>query len=340
MRKDTGIKRDHFEIYDEIVPVFRIFIIAAISALLLTVGQVKAFSLSPQNVFIYAYGVYSLLLIFRKARKKLAFRYPFFLPVADISLLTVGIAMSGGAESPYYIFYAMFIAFLAISYGLKFSIIGTLICIAWYTAAILYANGCLTGIISVRFAFFLMFSVFTGYISEKIYKHTYELAVHDGLTSLYSHQFFYDSLEGLLKESQKTAAPVSLALIDVDNFKAFNDRIGHLEGDKVLVKLSSVIKSCIRSADIAARYGGDEIVIIFPDTEGPAAAKICERIRERINAGFASDVGDRITISIGIATYPENGTTSRQLFDSADKALYEAKQDGKNKTVCCSHPQG
>jgi diguanylate cyclase (GGDEF)-like protein len=276
------------------------------------------------------------LLIFKDAIKKVAITYPLFLPVVDISLLTLGIAFSGGETSPYYVFYSLFIVFVSMTYGLKHSLVFTIICISSYVVTILIVNGNISGDVFLKLFFFLALSILTGTLEVKIHKHTYYLAVHDSLTSLYNYQYFYDSLEHLLEESFKASRPVSLAVIDVDDFKRFNDKYGHLEGDRVLTVLASIIKPFVRANDIAARYGGDELVIIFPNTGHFTALKICQRLKEKIALDLSEVFKENVTISIGISTYPDDGSTSKELFESADKALYKAKRAGKDTIALCN----
>ena len=334
MRKDDYIRKVLFKIFDDVIPVFRIIVVVILFLVLSGTGYIKAYPFSSANAFIYFYFAYATaLLIFKNTRKKLAFRIPLLLPLLDLSLLTVGIVFSGGDSSPYYIFYTFFIAFMSITYGLEYSLKLTALCIIYYLAAIFIVNGSFTGTTFLKIFFFLAFSVFTGMLEEKIHKHAFSMATRDSLTSLYNYEYFYGSLDHILQESARLSRSVSLAVIDVDDFKLFNDKHGHLEGDRILSVISSQIKPLIRTDDVAARYGGDELVIIFPNTGNFAALKICERIKDHIVKGLNEAFDVKVTISIGISSYPDNGGTPAALFDSADKALYKAKQAGKNNIV-------
>jgi diguanylate cyclase (GGDEF)-like protein len=119
-------------------------------------------------------------------------------------------------------------------------------------------------------------------------------------------------------------------MIDIDNFKAFNDTHGHQAGDSVIREISVIFRDASRRIDIIARYGGEEFGIIMPLTKKEEALILAERIRKAVenNRGLKN-----ITISIGIASFPENGPTKETLIAAADKALYEAKRTGKNK-IC------
>lgn len=332
------MEKGYFNVYNGMIPVFRtaVVLIVAITTLVYNTSTV-GWKLNIGCIGVLIYIVYSLLLlIFSDLRKHLAYNYPFVIPVIDILLLSFCIINTGGGESPFYLFYVFFIVFFSVVYGLKKSVIAGVISSICYSAAVLISDGYFSFEVFVRVVFFLTLSAFTGYIYEKISMHTYSMATRDSLTTLYNHQYFYSSLEYILSKNSKDGSPVSLAIFDVDNFKQINDKYGHLEGDRILVKISSIIKENIRSEDIAARYGGDEIVIVLPNTDSKAALKVCQRIKEIFQQGFETVTGEEITLSVGIATFPYNGTTSLELFHAADQALYRAKNNGKNAVEYCS----
>lgn len=323
-----------FNTFDDFIPIFRSIAVVIFFLVLLKTGFVKIYPFSVGYAFIYCYFLYAIiLLVFRKVRKKLAHRFPLLFPVVDLTVLTMGIANTGGEASPYYILYTFCIVFMALTYGLKYSFVLTGICILLYITSILMVNGSISGVTFIRIFYFLAISIFTGMLEGKIHRHTFSMAIRDSLTSLYNYEYFYGSLEQILIESARLSRSVSLAVIDLDDFKRFNDKHGHLEGDRVLSIVASVIKPLVRADDVAARYGGDELVIIFPNTGKFAALKICERIKDNIVCGLNDVFNEKVTISIGISAYPENGLTPAELFDSSDKALYKAKQTGKNNIV-------
>ncbi len=122
----------------------------------------------------------------------------------------------------------------------------------------------------------------------------------------------------------------SLIILDLDSFKMFNDSRGHLAGDDLLRKIGSAIKNSIRSADQAFRYGGDEFAILLPYTVADAAFLVAERIRKQI-ASHLSTGKIPVTVSLGLATWPANGTGANDIIAAADAALYRAKQSGRNQ---------
>jgi diguanylate cyclase (GGDEF)-like protein len=164
---------------------------------------------------------------------------------------------------------------------------------------------------------------------EKLQK----LAVTDGLTKLYNSRSFYSQLETEVDRFNRYKHPLALLLLDLDFFKEYNDNYGHLEGDKVLVRFSQIIKSCLRANDSAYRYGGEEFTVILPETAGAEARTVAQRIRSALEAErFFPENGKavQITISIGVTEYQREEELST-FIQRADKAMYLSKQNGRNK---------
>jgi diguanylate cyclase (GGDEF)-like protein len=139
----------------------------------------------------------------------------------------------------------------------------------------------------------------------------------------------------MLHRAERTGKPVSIVLTDIDKFKNVNDTYGHPVGDMVLRRLASVLAAQIRKVDLAARYGGEEFAIVLEETDEEGARLFCERVRQEVAAQvMSSEKGPfRVTLSLGIATYPVNGTEKQLLIERADQALYAAKEGGRNRTV-------
>lgn len=160
-----------------------------------------------------------------------------------------------------------------------------------------------------------------------------KLATTDGLTKLYNSRSFYSQLELEVDRYNRYKHPLSLLLLDIDNFKEFNDTFGHLEGDKVLVRFSQIIKSCLRINDSAYRYGGEEFTVILPETNGDEAKTVAQRIRASLEIEKFTPVPDKnakITISIGVTQYfPKEELSS--FIRRADKAMYLSKKNGRNR---------
>jgi diguanylate cyclase (GGDEF)-like protein len=160
-----------------------------------------------------------------------------------------------------------------------------------------------------------------------------KLATTDGLTKLYNSRSFYSQLELEVDRYNRYKHPLSLLLLDIDNFKDFNDNFGHLEGDKVLVRFSQIIKSCLRTNDSAYRYGGEEFTVILPETNGDEAKTVAQRIRSSLETEKFKPIPDKnakITISIGVTQYFPKEELSA-FIRRADKAMYLSKKNGRNR---------
>ncbi len=164
------------------------------------------------------------------------------------------------------------------------------------------------------------------------------LATTDGLTGLFNFRHFDATLRSELRRCARSGATLSLLMADVDHFKDYNDRCGHPAGDEVLRGIGEVIRGRLRATDIPCRYGGEEFAAILLDSPKSAALHVAEELRSRIfQTTFECSEGQpegRLTISIGVASYPVDGVTAEELLRSADRALYAAKQAGRNR-VCC-----
>ncbi len=166
-----------------------------------------------------------------------------------------------------------------------------------------------------------------------------ELSIKDELTQLYNARHFKDIIIAEIERSLRYDHPLSILLMDIDNFKHFNDRYGHPAGNKVLVVLGQVIQESIRSTDRAFRYGGEEFTVILTETNVEGALVVAERIRERFEAeSFSPEPNEIIhnSVSIGLTQYkPKEDVQS--LVQRADIAMYAAKRKGKNRVVLSSH---
>ncbi len=160
-------------------------------------------------------------------------------------------------------------------------------------------------------------------------------ALTDGLTGLFNHRHFQERLEENIKRAERFREKLSLMLLDIDHFKRINDTYGHPVGDQVLKTLASVIDDTVREIDIPARYGGEEFAVLLIGADKKAAQQIAERLRQRVKKlRFPSQTGEfSITVSIGIATFPEDATTRETLIERADEALYQAKNSGRDRVV-------
>jgi diguanylate cyclase (GGDEF)-like protein len=169
-------------------------------------------------------------------------------------------------------------------------------------------------------------------IEMSIFERTERSAITDGLTSLYNHSYFLSSLRQEILRSKRHDSRTALLLLDLDDFKQLNDGHGHVEGDRVLARTAALLRETVREIDMAARYGGEEFAVILPDTSPTGAYVVAERVRERIEERFRRGRPlPAVTISGGIAVYPDDAATPADLIVRADEALYRAKAAGKNR---------
>ncbi len=161
------------------------------------------------------------------------------------------------------------------------------------------------------------------------------MAVTDGLTQVYNHRYFMEQIHEKFEEAKKQSAPLSLLMIDIDHFKAFNDNHGHMTGDLVLKEIAQILKSSCREEDIVARYGGEEFAVILPRADFHRAEMVADKIRTAVEKHHVSngDETQRVTVSIGLDTRGEGTDSVDDLISSADKALYRAKTQGRNRVV-------
>lgn len=173
--------------------------------------------------------------------------------------------------------------------------------------------------------------------NARLFEETKVMAITDGLTGLYNKRFLLERLDMELARAGRNDKSLSYLMMDIDNFKHYNDTNGHPAGDALLKEIASLIKSSIRQTDIAFRYGGEELVVLLPDTEKHGATEIAEKLvkvihdhtfphRERQPLGF-------ISVSLGLATFPNDAKNKEDLIQKADTALYSAKAGGKNRVV-------
>jgi diguanylate cyclase (GGDEF)-like protein len=175
--------------------------------------------------------------------------------------------------------------------------------------------------------------------NARLYRETERLAITDGLTGLYNRRHFYEVLERGVGEINRYYGHLSLIMLDIDDFKAYNDTYGHLVGDALLRELAQILTRDIRKVDIVARYGGDEFIILLPHTDKKQAVALAERVRTSVKGHRflgAEGLSSEITISLGVAACPEDVVESEPLVRAADMALLEAKK-GRNKV--CSYEE-
>jgi diguanylate cyclase (GGDEF)-like protein len=163
-------------------------------------------------------------------------------------------------------------------------------------------------------------------------------ATHDPLTGLFNRRYLDQILYGEIAHAMHSDSMVGILMVDVDHFKQINDKYGHKAGDLMLQKLGELMKNCVRAADIVCRYGGEEFVIVMPGVSEKTVGECAEEIRSRFEklCVLYQNQDIHATISLGVAIYPLHGSTVDEVFVNADRAMYQAKQKGRNQIMICS----
>jgi diguanylate cyclase (GGDEF)-like protein len=161
------------------------------------------------------------------------------------------------------------------------------------------------------------------------------LATIDGLTGLINHRTFQRGFDVMLLREERRSGALSLLLCDIDHFKKINDSHGHPFGDKVLKEVAGILRKAARGVDLAARYGGEEFVLVLEGSGEQGGLQMAERIRQEIEKMVLHNESGpvRVTLSLGLAVYPDHGTDKERLISRADQALYRAKKQGRNRVV-------
>ena len=270
----------------------------------------------------------------------------------DLVVLSLLVFFSHGFDSPVmvlYIFYIMVATFL-IHHGkaIKNTVTAmAMVVVIFFTdEGALFSSRKLTTM--VAFNVILLFTYFiSAYLSKNLRENevkirdllqkTREMSVTDGLTSLYNQAYFFLLLRLQLQKARRYQTSLSIIMFDVDDFKNYNDHNGHIKGSEALQRIGELMRKVFRTSDILAKYGGDEFVIILPNSDKVGAFLAADRLRELVEeeafSGEHRQPLGKLTVSLGIASFPEHGDDLEILLGRADKALYYAKKNGRNRTV-------
>ncbi len=176
----------------------------------------------------------------------------------------------------------------------------------------------------------------------RLYEAIQEMAIMDGLTKAYVRRHFLERFDEELARSKRHRLKLSFFMVDIDHFKRYNDKYGHLVGDSALQEVAEILKNSVRRVDLVCRYGGEEFALILPQTDKEGGLQVAERIRWAAeNHSFkAYDKISKVTVSIGVATFPDDANQMGELIERADKAMYRAKQLGRNRVVAYKRRRG
>lgn len=172
--------------------------------------------------------------------------------------------------------------------------------------------------------------------NSRLYKRTQQMSITDGLTGLYNQRYMQETLLKLAEQADRDGSPLGLIILDIDSFKHYNDTNGHMEGNKVLIELARIITKSVAKLHVPCRFGGEEFVVLLPETTVEEAQRTAEKIRSLVEQfpfhNAEAQPGGAVTVSVGLASY-RHGMNIQQLQARADTALYEAKRSGKNQVI-------
>lgn len=223
---------------------------------------------------------------------------------------------------------------IAVALGLSASMYAIYVIMTYY---VMRFNNLWIGIIvplTIAIAAFIGAVIVKYLIKSRDFDTQYKLATTDGLTELYNHRYFQEQLSNQVAHASRYELPLSLIIIDIDFFKKFNDLYGHQSGDAVLRQVAFELKKNVRSADIVCRYGGEEMSIILPNTKYEEAVAIANKLCTIISikkCKLSNGRESNVTISLGVASYGSDGQAPAEIIEAADKRLYNAKENGRNR---------
>lgn len=304
----------------------------------------------PSTLIVDKWGLTLAMLVF--AAFIISFRYSKLLTEetrwklaietwAIVIFITWSVHNTGGIESPLLNLYLLVIMFSALTLGKGISLLVflSITLVYFYLGQKFYAEKAFSygdfGAVMILFCPYLIAGYVTTLLAADV-QNAREGLAHlsntDDLTGLKNRRAFENEFSIEVKKAIRYKRPFAVMMLDADDLKLANDQYGHGVGDKLIKSLAQVLQDSVRETDILARYGGDEFVVMLPETNDETAIEIAERIREAVeNTSFSTD-GNRVssTLSIGIACYPADSEKTEEIIKIADKALYESKHRGKN----------
>jgi diguanylate cyclase (GGDEF)-like protein len=260
-------------------------------------------------------------------------------PLAGTVVVSLAVYFSGPEAATAYALFYLWVA-LAACYFLRPPVAFTHLCIASaaYALILVVSPGhvmlpgltwaMVTGTLAVLG---ILMTTLRGQLDQLV-KQLAAAARTDSLTQLANRRELEERFAAELERSTRTARPLSIVVLDLDWFKEYNDRFGHSAGDRVLVLLAQALKRATRTSDVVARLGGEEFGVLAPETDETEAYLLSERLRAEVRSAFARET-EKMTISCGVASFPIHGITLGELLHAADRALYEAKESGRDRSV-------
>ncbi len=268
-----------------------------------------------------------------------------------LTVATLLIVLTGGAASPFFFAYLLIVAGAALVLTPRTTLLVTAIAIGAYLLGVLAdatdlpLGSPLTLVVGANIVALVLLTYVALVLAgdqRRSRDAAIELSTVDSLTGLYNRAYFFAAIDREIQRSARSGRGFCLLMMDLDGLKPINDRFGHFQGDRVLRGVGEIISHGVRRIDTAARYGGDEFVVLLPETVPGGALILAEKIRHEVAELAIETAAARIhtSLSIGVVTYPEDGRTADDLMISADQAMYASKRRGKNRIVGYRPPTG
>ena len=267
-----------------------------------------------------------------------------------VTVATMLVALTDGVQSPFFFVYPLIVGGAALVVTPAITLVLATTAALGYLLAVLVGtpDGLVgTSVTTATVGINITAMILLAYVAMVIAREqrrsrdaAIRLSTIDPLTQLFNRGFFFAALEREIARSARSGRGFCLLMMDLDELKAINDRLGHFHGDRVLRAVGEVINAGVRRIDTAARYGGDEFVVLLPETDPTGAFVLAEKIRIGVNdmAVALPDAEVRPSLSVGVVSYPDDGTTADELMISADGAMYTSKRSGKNRVTGVSMP--
>jgi diguanylate cyclase (GGDEF)-like protein len=301
-------------------------------------------STSPVGIFIsetgYALAAVVLLAILMVNFSRLPLWTFQFTLAAGTGLISFVIYASGDPTSPYTMFY-LWIVLYAFYFFRVLQAVAQLMVVALSYGVVLYfkeavvAPGTRWLITMATLAVAATLIALLRNRVDGLVARLTETARTDALTGLLNRRGFDESFDAELERARRSGQPLGVVLLDLDHFKGVNDSFGHDMGDDALERVGALVRGTKRRIDTAARFGGEEFALLLPYNDAEGSRVVSERIREQVHDAFAEDVYN-LTVSLGIASFPTDGSTCADLLRAADRALYVAKRSGRDRTIVYS----
>jgi diguanylate cyclase (GGDEF)-like protein len=261
-----------------------------------------------------------------------------------ITVATLLVALTGGVASPFFFAFPLIVGGAALVVSPQVTVILTAAASAGYVMAVLAGSAPdafgpeTAATVGVNLTALILIA-YVAMVIARAQRRTRDEAIRlstvDSLTGLFNRTFFFAAIEREIARSARSGRGFCLLMMDLDELKAINDRLGHFHGDRVLRAVGDVITQGVRQIDTAARYGGDEFVVLLPETDPTGAFVLAEKIRLGVGA-MALDLPGAVprpSLSIGVVNYPDDGRTADELIISADGAMYASKRSGKDRVT-------